>query len=177
MLAPLSSPPHSNRMRRSSIGGYYSRGTKFCPHHCRVQIIVSWCRELTKKYCGLCEKRTGYASSRWIAQVLTQKCGPLPPRVPQAMVAAPGGTPYDSGLFQFDIYCPPQYPDVPPRVNLMTTGRGTVRFNPNLYPCGNVRGVFVLLSSSWAAVAVVSNPIHVCSNIFIFFFPFGNICT
>lgn len=57
-------------------------------------------------------------------------------------MAAPGGTPYDSGLFQFDIYCPPQYPDVPPRVNLMTTGRGTVRFNPNLYPCGNVREAF-----------------------------------
>lgn len=61
------------------------------------------------------------------------------------MVAAPGGTPYDSGLFQFDIYCPPQYPDVPPRVNLMTTGRGTVRFNPNLYPCGNVRRCFLLV--------------------------------
>ncbi|CAM9807719.1 unnamed protein product [Sphacelaria rigidula] len=60
------------------------------------------------------------------------------PHLLKAMVAAPGGTPYDSGLFQFDIYCPPQYPDVPPRVNLMTTGRGTVRFNPNLYPCGNV---------------------------------------
>lgn len=54
------------------------------------------------------------------------------------MIAAPTGTPYDSGLFEFDIYCPPQYPSVPPKVNLMTTGRGRVRFSPNLYACGNV---------------------------------------
>ena len=42
-------------------------------------------------------------------------------------------TPYDNGCFQFDIYCPPEYPNGPPLVNLQTTGGGTVRFNPNLY--------------------------------------------
>ncbi|CAN0348610.1 unnamed protein product, partial [Hapterophycus canaliculatus] len=60
------------------------------------------------------------------------------PHLLKAMIAAPAGTPYDSGLFEFDIYCPPQYPSVPPKVNLMTTGRGRVRFSPNLYACGNV---------------------------------------
>ncbi|CAN0376811.1 unnamed protein product, partial [Ectocarpus sp. 12 AP-2014] len=60
------------------------------------------------------------------------------PHLLKAMIAAPTGTPYDSGLFEFDIYCPPQYPSVPPKVNLMTTGRGRVRFSPNLYACGNV---------------------------------------
>jgi baculoviral IAP repeat-containing protein 6 len=42
------------------------------------------------------------------------------------------------GAFQFDIYCPPDYPKVPPLVNLQTTGGGSVRFNPNLYNCGKV---------------------------------------
>ena len=30
------------------------------------------------------------------------------------------------------------YPNVPPKVNLQTTGKGEVRFNPNLYNCGKV---------------------------------------
>jgi hypothetical protein len=33
---------------------------------------------------------------------------------------------------------PDQYPIVPPRVTLKTTGGGKVRFNPNLYACGKV---------------------------------------
>ncbi|CAM9926716.1 unnamed protein product, partial [Scytosiphon promiscuus] len=65
------------------------------------------------------------------------------PHLLKAMIAAPAGTPYDSGLFEFDIYCPPQYPSVPPKVNLMTTGRGRVRFSPNLYACGNVSFFFL----------------------------------
>jgi ubiquitin-protein ligase len=31
-----------------------------------------------------------------------------------------------------------RYPSKPPMVNLCTTGKGTVRFNPNLYQCGKV---------------------------------------
>lgn len=34
---------------------------------------------------------------------------------------------YDSGCFQFDIYCPSEYPSGPPVVNLQTTGGGSVR--------------------------------------------------
>lgn len=49
-----------------------------------------------------------------------------------------GGSPYDGGCFLFDLYCPPSYPQVPPKVSLMTTGGGTVRFNPNLYTDGYV---------------------------------------
>ena len=37
-----------------------------------------------------------------------------------AVITGPGNTPYDSGLFQFDIYFPPEYPKVPPKVNLET---------------------------------------------------------
>lgn len=53
-------------------------------------------------------------------------------------IAAPEGTPYSGGLFIFDVRFPPTYPSGPPSVQLLTTGRGTVRFNPNLYECGKV---------------------------------------
>lgn len=54
------------------------------------------------------------------------------------VIAGPEGTPYDSGCFLFRMYCPSNYPNVCPKVNLYTTGGGTVRFNPNLYACGKV---------------------------------------
>mmetsp|Transcript_20661 Transcript_20661/g.26751 ORF Transcript_20661/g.26751 Transcript_20661/m.26751 type:complete len:792 (+) Transcript_20661:924-3299(+) len=53
-------------------------------------------------------------------------------------VAGPEGTPYYGGLFVFDVYFPPTYPNLPPLVQLMTTGNGIVRFNPNLYSDGKV---------------------------------------
>jgi len=54
------------------------------------------------------------------------------------IITGPKDTPYDNGCFEFDVYCPPEYPATPPVVNLQTTGNGTVRFNPNLYNCGKV---------------------------------------
>ncbi|EFI28700.1 ubiquitinating enzyme [Coprinopsis cinerea okayama7 len=56
----------------------------------------------------------------------------------KVMIAGPQGTPYAGGLFEFDVFMPLQYPNSPPLVHLRTTGRGTVRFNPNLYQCGKV---------------------------------------
>lgn len=54
------------------------------------------------------------------------------------IIAGPVDTPYENGLFLFDIYYPPEFPNVPPHVQLKTTGSGSVRFNPNLYACGKV---------------------------------------
>ena len=54
------------------------------------------------------------------------------------VISGPEGTPYSCGLFLFDAFFPPNYPNEPPKVNLMTTGGGSVRFNPNLYNCGKV---------------------------------------
>ncbi|KAK7038770.1 hypothetical protein VNI00_010655 [Paramarasmius palmivorus] len=56
----------------------------------------------------------------------------------KAIIAGPQSTPYAGGLFEFDIYLPSTYPNTPPLVNLRTTGKNTVRFNPNLYNCGKV---------------------------------------
>jgi baculoviral IAP repeat-containing protein 6 len=44
--------------------------------------------------------------------------------VMQCLITGPSNTPYESGCFLFDIYCPPEYPDQPPLVNLETTGGG-----------------------------------------------------
>lgn len=40
----------------------------------------------------------------------------------------------DSGAFLFDVYCPMDYPNAPPKVMITTTGGGSVRFNPNVRP-------------------------------------------
>jgi ubiquitin-protein ligase len=58
--------------------------------------------------------------------------------VVSCLISGPDDTPYASGLFLFDILFPGDYPSGPPKVNLQTTGSGTVRFNPNLYNCGKV---------------------------------------
>ena len=49
----------------------------------------------------------------------------------------------------FDIFLPAGYPNVPPIVELATTGGGTVRFNANLYADGKV---CLSLLGTWNAV-------------------------
>jgi ubiquitin-protein ligase len=56
----------------------------------------------------------------------------------KVMITGPVDTPYENGLFIFDLYIPPNYPQVPPKMHLCTTGNGQFRFNPNLYNNGKV---------------------------------------
>ena len=82
----------------------------------------------------------------------------------RAVVTGPIDTPYAHGIFVLDVYFPPTYPDIPPLVQWMTTGKlgcmcdvgvfvcifnglilccalpggGQVRFGPNLYQDGKV---------------------------------------
>ena len=55
-----------------------------------------------------------------------------------ALVTGPFDTPYEGGFFYFLIRCPPNYPISAPKVKLMTTGQGLVRFNPNFYKTGMI---------------------------------------
>eukprot|EP00741_Cyanophora_paradoxa_P005662 tig00000939_g5489.t1 len=55
-----------------------------------------------------------------------------------AVILGPVDTPYAHGVFEFHIQLPPTYPQQPPKVQYMTTGGGTARFNPNLYDSGKV---------------------------------------
>ena len=54
------------------------------------------------------------------------------------LITGPNDTPYDCGCFIFDMYLPKCFPNEPPKMTLITTGYGTVRFNPNLYKNGKV---------------------------------------
>ncbi|KAF2446851.1 UBC-like protein [Karstenula rhodostoma CBS 690.94] len=60
------------------------------------------------------------------------------PDIIKAMIIGPEGTPYENGLFEFDIFCANNYPNEPPQVKFKTTGNGTASFNPNLYSDGKV---------------------------------------
>ena len=56
----------------------------------------------------------------------------------QTMISGPLDTPYAGGLFLFEVEYPELYPTTPPKMTLLTTGNGKVRFNPNLYANGYV---------------------------------------
>lgn len=56
----------------------------------------------------------------------------------KALIVGSSNTPYAHGCYEFDIFCDNKYPNESPKMNLMTTGAGSVRFNPNLYACGKV---------------------------------------
>lgn len=56
----------------------------------------------------------------------------------KVLIMGSAGTPYGHGAFEFDVYFDNSYPTQPPKVTLVTTGAGTVRFNPNLYSNGKV---------------------------------------
>ena len=56
----------------------------------------------------------------------------------KALICGASNTPYAHGCYEFDIFCDNNYPRDPPKMNLITTGGGSVRFNPNLYACGKV---------------------------------------
>ena len=65
----------------------------------------------------------------------------------KALIIGPSETPYENGLFEFDILLPRDYPNKPPKMQLKTTGGGRVRFNPNLYANGKV---CLSLLGTWA---------------------------
>ena len=43
------------------------------------------------------------------------------------VVSGPVDTPYENGLFVFDVFLPENYPTDPPLVQMVTTGQGTVK--------------------------------------------------
>lgn len=55
-----------------------------------------------------------------------------------ALIIGPMNTPYNGGFFYFVLKCPNDYPIQPPRMRLLTTNGGRVRFNPNMYETGKI---------------------------------------
>lgn len=54
------------------------------------------------------------------------------------MIVGSENTPYEHGCFEFDMVLPEDYPKHSPKMQFLTTGNGSVRFNPNLYENGKV---------------------------------------
>lgn len=60
------------------------------------------------------------------------------PDVMKILIIGPKDTPYENGLFEFDLLCDATFPQGPPKMDFRSTGGGTVHFNPNLYLCGKI---------------------------------------
>lgn len=56
----------------------------------------------------------------------------------KVLISGPDDSPYANGLFEFDVFFPPNYPLSAPKLSFLTTGGGTIRFNPNLYSDGKI---------------------------------------
>ncbi|GMT04147.1 hypothetical protein PENTCL1PPCAC_26321, partial [Pristionchus entomophagus] len=56
----------------------------------------------------------------------------------KVLISGPDDTPYQNGLFEFDVFFPNNYPISAPKCSFLTTGAGNVRFNPNLYNDGKI---------------------------------------
>ncbi|VDD90522.1 unnamed protein product [Enterobius vermicularis] len=56
----------------------------------------------------------------------------------KVLISGPDDTPYQNGLFEFDVFFPTNYPHSPPKCEFLTTADGKVRFNPNLYSDGKI---------------------------------------
>ncbi|KAI1204565.1 uncharacterized protein F4807DRAFT_326083 [Annulohypoxylon truncatum] len=65
----------------------------------------------------------------------------------KVLIIGPKQTPYEHGLFEFDLYCPLDYPNSPPLMKFKTTNGGKIRFNPNLYEDGKI---CLSLLGTWA---------------------------
>ncbi len=56
----------------------------------------------------------------------------------KVLIMGSEATPYAHGAFEFHLFTGHTYPASPPKMTLVTTGGGQVRFNPNLYNNGYV---------------------------------------
>ncbi|KAK3306712.1 ubiquitin-conjugating enzyme/RWD-like protein [Chaetomium strumarium] len=56
----------------------------------------------------------------------------------KVLIIGPADTPYENGLFEFDMFCGLEFPNRPPKMLFRTTGGGQARFNPNLYHDGQI---------------------------------------
>uniref|UniRef100_A0A6A7FV32 Baculoviral IAP repeat-containing protein 6-like isoform X1 n=2 Tax=Hirondellea gigas TaxID=1518452 RepID=A0A6A7FV32_9CRUS len=110
---------------------------QFSSHHYSLKFSSGfprkWLRRVAAEYSDLSTSLPVSPESSIFVRVAEGKMGLL-----KFMIIAPPGTPYAHGCFVFDAVLPSDYPASPPKVNLMTTGGGSVRFNPNLYNCGKV---------------------------------------
>ncbi|KAH6878204.1 hypothetical protein BKA58DRAFT_308467 [Alternaria rosae] len=97
-------------------------------------------------------KTLGYSQpgrfKRLITEITTLQTGLPPgifvrycedrPDILKCIIVGPAGTPYENGLFEFDLFCGAAFPNDPPQVNFKGTAGGRICINPNLYADGKV---------------------------------------
>ena len=123
------------------------------------------------------------------------------PQYMRAMLTGMEGSPYSSGVFLFDIFCPPEYPTQPCQVTHITPGADTLNaphspggFSPNLHADGGkvclsllgtwegpgwqegVSNIYQVLSSILLMILAAENPYFMVSqrrsNILLYFIVF-----
>ena len=107
--------------------------TKFDTHHYSKKFAMmgnaptKLIRHLSREYAALATSLpTSEHSSIFV------RASDMDIRLARVLITGPPNTPYSNGAFVFDVAFPNEYPQVPPLMNLVTTGGGCVRFNPNL---------------------------------------------
>jgi hypothetical protein len=80
--------------------------------------------------------KTGLAEGIWVKHGISRL------DVMKVLIVGPQGTPYENGLFEFDLFCPLAFPIVSPTMKFKGTNGGTMSINPNLHPNGKGKSLF-----------------------------------
>jgi ubiquitin-protein ligase len=80
--------------------------------------------------------KTGLAEGIWVKHGISRL------DIMKVLIVGPQGTPYENGLFEFDLFCPLAFPIVSPTMKFKGTNGGTMSINPNLHPNGKGKLLF-----------------------------------
>ena len=124
--------------------------------------IGNWCRRLFTEWKDFNKSlplhRDGSVFIRWYGDAGYSQLFKI-------LIIPPLSTPYGGGCYEFDMFIPPDYPNRHPSMKFLTTGSGTVRFNPNLYNCGKI---CLSLLGTWSGEKwnpKISNIYQICVSI------------
>jgi baculoviral IAP repeat-containing protein 6 len=133
---PLTTEPDEETRYKQSLGPIRMEFVSdFSPQHTFAGTLQNPTMKTTKLYQELLEYQLSlpvHARSSIVVRVQESRLDLI-----RVAITGPEGSPYENGVFFFDCFLQ-DYPARPPRVQFLTTGGGTIRFNPNLYNCGKV---------------------------------------
>jgi len=124
--------PGKKKMNKNWTEKTHQNHTSSQSPHSSENVCLSAVQKLHRQYASFAKNLPVSPKGSIFVRVLEQRLD-----LPRVLITGPHGTPYANGLFFFDFYTK-DYPNSPPKVRFLTTGRGSVRFNPNLYHSGRV---------------------------------------
>lgn len=114
--------------KRVDMVGFVERGFKYQTSNSTTRKMV---RRLTREIGALTNSLPIYFESSVFVRVDDKNT-----RCMRVLITGPDKTPYNSGVFLFDMYIPDEFPSNPPK--MLFINHGGKRFNPNLYNSGKV---------------------------------------